>query len=161
MQGRKPKPSALKELEGNPGKRAVNKKEPKPEVLIPSCPNHLTGVARQEWNRITKELAKLGVIALVDRAALAAYCTAYKDYTRAENKLKMEGEVIISDKGGMYQNPWVGIKNSAIEKMIKIGVEFGLTPSSRVRLQVEKPNEEDEMAGFLFGNKDVKVKTQQ
>lgn len=47
MQDRKPKPSALKELEGNPGKRAVNKKEPKPEVLIPSCPNHLTGVARQ------------------------------------------------------------------------------------------------------------------
>ncbi len=161
MRGRKPTPTAKKELEGNPGKRALNKKEPKPEIVIPSCPNHLTGVARQEWNRVTKELAKLRLIANIDRAALAAYCTAYKDYVRAENKLKTQGEVIITDKGGAYQNPWVGIKNSAIEKMIKIGVEFGLTPSSRVRLQVEKPTEEDEMAGFLFGNKSVKVKTKQ
>jgi P27 family predicted phage terminase small subunit len=161
MRGRKPKPSALKELEGNPGKRAVNKKEPKPDVAIPSCPNHLTGVAKQEWNRVTKELAKLGLITNVDRAALAAYCTAYKDYVRAENELKEGGQVIFTEKGGAYQNPWVGIKNSAIEKMIKIGVEFELTPSSRVRLQVEKPNEENEMAGFLFGNTSVKVKTKQ
>lgn len=114
----------MKELEGNPGKRRLNKKEPRPDVVIPSCPNHLAGVAKQEWNRITKELAKLHLIANIDRAALAAYCTAYKDYVRAENKLKKEGEVIISDKGGLYQNPWVGIKSSAIERMIKIGAEF-------------------------------------
>ena len=31
MAGRKPKPTAIKELEGNPGKRKLNKKEPKPE----------------------------------------------------------------------------------------------------------------------------------
>ena len=30
MAGRKPKPTALKELEGNPGKRKLNKKEPIP-----------------------------------------------------------------------------------------------------------------------------------
>src|SRR5512138_3920234 len=108
MRGRKAKPTALKELEGNPGKRKLNYKEPKPEVVIPSCPNHLKGVARQEWNRITKELAKLKLITVVDRAALAAYCTAYKDYVRAENKLKTEGEVIFSIQGSAYQNPWVG-----------------------------------------------------
>ncbi len=161
MRGRKTKPTVLKELEDNPGKRALNKKEPKPEVMVPSRPNHLTGVARQEWNRVTKELIKLKLISNIDRAALAAYCTAYKDYVRAENELKKEGHVIFTEKGGAYQNPWVGIKNSAIEKMIKIGVEFGLTPSSRVRLQVDKPNEGDEMAGFLFGNQNVKVQTKQ
>lgn len=161
MRGRKAKPTALKELEGNPGKRALNKKEPKPEVLIPSCPNHLKGVARQEWNRVTKELHALGLIARVDRAALAAYCTSYKDYVDAENALKREGVVIFSEKGGAYQNPWMGIKKRSMDQMVKFGAEFGLTPSSRVRLQVERPTEEDEMAGFLFGNRNVKVNTKQ
>lgn len=30
MAGRKPKPTAVKKLEGNPGKRKLNKKEPIP-----------------------------------------------------------------------------------------------------------------------------------
>ena len=34
MSGRKPKPTAMKELEGNPGKRKLNKKEPIPEIVI-------------------------------------------------------------------------------------------------------------------------------
>ena len=29
--GRKPKPTAVKVLEGNPGKRSLNRQEPKPE----------------------------------------------------------------------------------------------------------------------------------
>lgn len=158
MRGRKNKPTVLKELEGNPGKRAVNKKEPKPEIVIPTCPPHLTGPARTEWNRITAELKKLKLIAQVDRGALVAYCMAWGDVVKATNKLKKEGEVIISDKGGMYQNPWMGIKNSAMDRMVKISAEFGMTPASRVRVQVDTPTEEDEMEGYLFGNKNIKVK---
>lgn len=33
MVGRKPKPTAIKELEGNQGKRKLNKKEPKPDKV--------------------------------------------------------------------------------------------------------------------------------
>ena len=158
MQGRKPKPTAIKELEGNPGKRALNKKEPKPESAIPTCPNHLKGVASQEWRRVTRELYALGVLTRVDRAALAAYCTAYKDYVQAENKLKKEGAVIISDKGGLYQNPWMAIKKRSMDQMVKFASEFGMTPSSRSRVQVDIPSEEEELEKMLFG-KNVKVKT--
>lgn len=158
MRGRKPKPTALKELEGNPGKRALNKKEPKPAVDLPTCPNHLKGVARQEWLRITKELKGLGMISKLDRAALAVCCTAYADYVKACNKLTKEGEVIISDKGGLYQNPWVAIKKRSMDQIIKFYAEFGMTPSSRTRVQVNTPSEEEEMAGFLFGNRNVKVR---
>lgn len=41
MAGRKPKPTAIKELEGNPGKRKLNKKEPKPDKGMPVCPEWL------------------------------------------------------------------------------------------------------------------------
>lgn len=157
MRGRKPKPTALKQLEGNPGKRAVNKKEPKPVSEIPSCPNHLQGIARQEWNRIVKELKALGMITKLDRAALAICCTAYADYVKACNKLKKEGEVIISEKGGMYQNPWVAIKKRSMDQIAKFYAEFGMTPSSRSRIQVDANTPEEELEKMLFGG-GVKVR---
>lgn len=156
MRGRKSKPTALKELEGNPGKRALNKKEPKPAVEIPICPPHLKGAARTEWTRITTELHALKMITKLDRAALVAYCTAWGDYVKACGKVEREGAVITSDKGNLYQNPWVGIKSQSMERMLKISAEFGMTPSSRSRLKVETPTEDDDMAKMLFG-KNVKV----
>lgn len=161
MRGRKPKPTAMKALEGNPGKRAINKQEPKPESVIPECPAHLKGVARTEWNRIAKELHRLGIISEIDRAALAVCCTAWADYVKACQQLEKQGEVIISEQGGLYQNPWVAIKKRSMDQVQKFYAEFGMTPSSRSRVKVETPGEEGEMEGFLFGNQAVKVKTKQ
>lgn len=160
MRGRRPKPSAIKELEGNPGKRALNKKEPKPAAGVPKCPNHIKGAARTEWNRLIAELAEMKLLVRADRAAIGLCCSAWAMYVKACNKLEKEGEVVITEKGGMYQNPWVGIRNRSMEQVHKFYTEFGLTPSSRSRVKVDMPTEEDEMAGFLFGNQNVKVKTQ-
>ena len=41
MAGRKPKPTAIKKLEGNPGKRKLNTKEPIPAKGMPECPQWL------------------------------------------------------------------------------------------------------------------------
>jgi phage terminase small subunit len=43
-----------------------------------------------------------------------------------------------------------------MDQVMKFYSEFGMTPSSRSRVKVDIPTEEDEMAGFLFG-KNVKV----
>ncbi len=148
--GRKPKPTAVKEREGNPGKRALNSKEPQPDVQIPTCPTHLKGEARREWTRITKILMRLRVITELDRGPLAAYCTAYADYVQAVNKLKAGGEVQTSENGGEYQSPWGAMKKRSMEQLVKIGTEFGLTPSSRVRLQVDDPDSLQEKERRLF-----------
>ena len=37
MAGRKPKPTVVKKLEGNPGKRKSNTKEPVPAKEMPAC----------------------------------------------------------------------------------------------------------------------------
>ena len=50
--GRRPKPTALKKLEGNPGKRPLNELEPVPPVASLRCPNYLLPEARKEWRRL-------------------------------------------------------------------------------------------------------------
>lgn len=148
--GRKPKPTEKKKLEGNPGKRKLNDKEPKPPVVIPDPPKHFEGEALAEWKRITGELQTLRLVSNIDRAALVSYCQAWADYVKACDTIEDEGEVITSEKGGLYQNPWVSIKNSAMDRMVRISAEFGMTPSSRTRLKVETPTEEDEMKKMLM-----------
>src|SRR5258705_6840887 len=77
MRGRRPKPTRLKMLTGNPGKRRLNEDEPRPNPNIPECPPELGPVARAEWDRLVDELAVLRMLTNLDRAALAAHCGAY------------------------------------------------------------------------------------
>ncbi len=148
--GAKPKPTELKKLEGNPGKRKLNEKEPKPDVAIPECPPHLDGEASKEYKRITEELLKLKIITKIDRATLVAYCQAWADLLHATKMVKKEGEVLYSDKGNAYLNPWKGIQTSSMDRLARLSSEFGMTPSSRSRLKVETPTEEDEMEKMLM-----------
>ena len=134
MAGRRPKPTALKKITGNPGKRSLNTREPEPDLNIPDCPEHLDDVARQEWARIAPQLHGMKVLARVDRAALAAYCQAWSRWVDAEVNLRKYGAVIKTPKGYPIQNPYLGIANTAIDLMRKFLTEFGMTPSSRSRI---------------------------
>jgi phage terminase small subunit len=77
MRGRPPKPTHLKAITGNPGKRPLNEHEPRPKVEIPECPPELSPSAQREWNRLVDHLAALRLLTSLDRAALAAYCGSY------------------------------------------------------------------------------------
>jgi P27 family predicted phage terminase small subunit len=133
--GRKPKPTALKRLAGNPGCRPLNENEPRPSG-IPTCPEHLNTVAKAEWERLCGELSSLGLLTIVDRAALAAYCAVYARWADAEQKIEKHGTVIKTVSGNAIQNPYVGVANRALDLMYKFQSEFGMTPSSRSRLSV-------------------------
>ena len=41
MRGRKPTPTRLKLIHGNPGNRPLNPNKPEPRAAIPTCPSHL------------------------------------------------------------------------------------------------------------------------
>ena len=74
--GRKPKPTAMKELEGNPGKHPLNTSEPKPNKKAPACPKWLEPEAKKEWRRLAKQMEAIGILTEVDMAAFAGYCQA-------------------------------------------------------------------------------------
>jgi phage terminase small subunit len=70
MRGRKPLPSNVVRLRGNSGKRRLNDAEPRPAAKAPACPACLGDEARKEWQRLTKELAALGLLTGLDRNLL-------------------------------------------------------------------------------------------
>lgn len=137
-------------LQGNPGKRALNQGEPKPNLKRPTCPAHLKGEARKEWNRISKLLVELGILAEVDRAALAMYCTQWGRYVEAETKLADSSTwVEETDNGYKYQTVWLQISATAMKQMTRMLAEFGLSPSTRSRIKVESQKEESPLVEFL------------
>lgn len=149
MRGRRPKPTRLKVLTGNPGKRPLNENEPKPDVAIPDCPAELGEIARQEWNRLVGELAALGLLTNLDRAALAAYCGAYALWAEATEAIQKYGAMIKSPTGYPVQSPYVAIANRQAEIMMRIASEFGFTPASRSR--ISSPSSSEPTLFDLFG----------
>ena len=98
MKGRPPKPTALKEAEGNRGKRRAPPNEPKPSVLdrVPPPPKHLNEDAAAEWRRVSHQLQELGLLTDLDIASLVAYCASFARFLQAERQLAAE-EVEIRD----------------------------------------------------------------
>ena len=134
---RRPKPTALKILNGNPGKRRLNANEPKAEITIPDCPEHLNEIARAEWNRITPELASAGLLTRLDRAAIALYCQTWAIWVEAEDKVRKRGRVIVTKSGYPVLNPQHTIATKAANDCKTFAIEFGLTPSSRSRIDID------------------------
>ena len=134
MRGRRPKPTRLKFLTGNPGKRALNRNEPRPELAIPECPVELGPVAQREWQRLVGELCHLRILTNLDRAALAAYCGAYALWAEATEVIQKFGTMVKSPSGFPIQSPYVSIANRQAEIMMRIASEFGFTPASRSRI---------------------------
>lgn len=178
MPGPPPKPTVIKLITGNPGRKPLPVNEPKPRRGIPAMPGHLKAEARREWARMADELAAVGLLTVVDRAALAAYCQSYADWVRAEGELRRHGmvtkgatkrvtrkkhgtgDIETEETGGtLGVSPWVKIRDNALRQMHRFLAEFGMTPASRSRIQagnVPPPppsdREEDEADRFFTRN---------
>ena len=134
--GRKPKPTALKVLEGNPGKRPLNELEPKPKKQAPSCPSWLEPEAKKEWKRMAKTLESIGLLTEIDKASFAGYCQAYARWKEAEEFLTKHGTIFKTPSGYIQQVPQVSIAQTYLKVMKDFSSEFGLTPAARTRIQV-------------------------
>jgi len=134
MRGRKPKPSAIKETLGNPGKRAKNRREPKPPAGAVEVPRELTGVGRLEWARLVPIVKAMGVFSAADRMALIAVCQTYENWQKYERHCKRPGKTDLQTLK-WYRRAALAEKN----QLRQLLSEFGLTPSSRSRIQTPEP----------------------
>lgn len=138
--GPAPKPTHLKLMEGTYRPDRAAKNEPKPEAARPSCPSWLGTEAKREWKRVVDELAVLGLLTSIDRAALAAYCESYQIWHDARKSLDGAGTLTQQTESGyLAPRPEVGIINTALKNMHKFMAEFGMTPAARTRVSAETP----------------------
>jgi P27 family predicted phage terminase small subunit len=142
----------MKVLTGNPGKRALNKDEPRPAAIAPECPPELGPLARAEWDRLAGELGTLQLLTTFDRAALAAYYGAYALWAEATEAIQKYGTMVKSPSGYPIQSPYVSIANRQAEIMMRIASEFGFTPASRSRISTPIKNEPN-LFDLLGGSK--------
>jgi P27 family predicted phage terminase small subunit len=156
------KPAGLKALEGNRGKRRVQK-EPGfsaiTRVEVPDPPAFLGDLAASEWMRVAPEMVANRLITQrADVASLASYCTAYERWRLAESALQQQqnepfgGYITETEKGNWIQSPLVGVARRAMLDMIKIMSELGMTPVSRARIGLHsgesiKPSKLRELIG--------------
>jgi P27 family predicted phage terminase small subunit len=141
--GPKPTPTALRILQG--GASPKNDREPMPVLPseVPDPPAWLTGYAVDEWRRIAEDLFATGVYANIDETALAAYCVAYQRWRHAEEDVRKMAEgdplthaaLVKTTNGNAIHNPLVGVASAAMRDMLRLSVEFGLTPSSRTQIE--------------------------
>jgi len=149
MQGRKPKPTVLKLIQGNPGRRPLKLDEFRPAVAIPRPPAHVREnvEAYKEWKRVTAELAQYGLIAHVDRADLTFYCVNWARHVEAEDIIKKAadrdpigaGLFVKTPNGFPVQSPWLSVSNKAMEFCWKFLSDFGMSPSARTRVSPSDP----------------------
>lgn len=156
MKGRKPTPSNIRLLHGNPGRRPLPKQEPKLQPKLLVAPPGLSKEVHLVWRRLARQLTAAGVSTELDSLALRALCESYVTWQQACERVRKSSLVIALRNSdgrviGSYQNPYLSVANRAFDQFTKMLAEFGMTPSSRTRVKTAEGKTGDAHAKDLFG----------
>ncbi len=160
--GRPAKPTNLKVIEGNRGKRSLNKQEPDPTYLNDlAAPEWLPAGAKAVWDEVAPQLRNARLLTTVDVQALAAGCVALwqfrfaacragdENMVKANYKENEDGKLV---PYGEHINPWMMVQSMTFKQAMGIFQQFGMSPAARTRISVNPQ-------GDLFGNSEGKTGT--
>ena len=120
------KPTKLKLIEGNPGKRPLPENEPKPYPKAPDCPSDIDAGARDVWNRLGPKLERLGLLTETDGDLFSMLCQIRSRLVWIHGEIDKKDEKRVSfllKEERLY---------SALLR--QYATEFGLSPRGRVGL---------------------------
>lgn len=109
--GRKPKPTALKILQGNPGKRPLPRNEPKPHGKAEQ-PDWLTAGGRSVWEQYAPVVEGMGLLTDADADVFGRWC----------------------ELAAEFRDKLVDMSAAKMARMDKLESRFGLDPVSRASL---------------------------
>lgn len=147
--GRKPKPTAIKQLEGNPGKRPLPQEPVFGSAFPDEPPKWLSQEAKRLWKELVPQLRSIpGLIQCVDVSAVELLCESYAQWREAALILQKEGQTFTTPNGYVQQRPEVAIAQKNAKLVKELCAEFGLTPSSRSRINLKLPEGDDGFDDF-------------
>ena len=136
MRGRKPIPTQLKVVRGNPGKRALNKNEPQPAGDLLDPPAWMSESQKAGWSYAI-ENAPRGLLRKLDRSVLTAWVVAEDFHRRATEQVDKFGLLTKAPNTGLpIQSPYLPVVNKQAAIMLKAGEQLGFSPASRSRIQL-------------------------
>lgn len=148
MAGRRPKPTHLKLVTGNPGKRTLNRAEPSPARGVPEQPGHLSPGAKVAWEKFSSLLDKMGVLTEADGAALEQVSEIYAEIVSLRADIAINGrfQTVLTKSGDEMERlrPSYSALMDADRRLKAWLVEFGVTPAARGKVKVNGAAEKQE-----------------
>lgn len=145
-QGRKPTPTLMRVLTGNPQHRPMNAAEEVPPGELFDAPEWMSDQQREGWRHAIDHAPK-GLLRNLDKSLLAAWVIAEDMHRTAATSVARVGLMIRSKHSDVpVQNPYVAIINKQAHIMKGLASELGFSPTSRARIayggstEKERPN---------------------
>ena len=140
--GPRPMPQNLRILQGGRSAQPSRNpaKQPTPKVAVPPPPKYLTDRERRHWLEFTRRVRLLGVTCKADAGAIEIWAKARGRWLDAAAAVERFGLLVASgteERPRMMRNPALTELHRCEATMLRIEVEFGLTPSSRTRVSTE------------------------
>lgn len=131
-------PTEIKKQRGTLRKDRINDNEPKLPSVIPPIPNWLSEDGQKAFCELSTLLHDMSVLTQADELALTLLCDAYSEYKKAKEVVNELGSTMeVTSREGNSKSvirPEVQIANQSFVRVFQLLKEFGLTPSSRAKV---------------------------
>ena len=148
--GPQPKPTAKKRLEGNPGKRKLNKREPHASASRKIPPAEIDRKAHEFIAEYLPLVQSMQIYTDVDRAVFELMAVHFSIAWNAARVLMRDG-LLVKGPFGLVKNPAAQLMRDNSMAFLRYADHFGMSPSSRSSIQVPLPDQVDQLEMELFG----------
>ena len=150
--GRKPKPTALKALQGG-RMRPHNRREPRYATGAPPCPELVASrpSVKAKWDELVARFSKSRVLTEAHGEALAVLATTWVDFERDYQTWASVGypPILIDEKKRARSHPLASRVEKLREQLMRRLGEFGATPVMGPKVQAGEAQELDGAEVFL------------
>lgn len=166
--GRKPDPTALRLLKNDKAHthRHKNKVEPLPSEERPMAPDYLSARAKEIFEDFVNRVEEMYPVSETDMDIIVLYANNKEQLEHYEFMLRTEGSTfdvwVLNKKGesfvsGVRARPEVSMLKECKAMQLNILREFGLSPSSRTRVNI-KPKKKEKLNPFAVPGSKKKTK---